>query len=419
MNQTINRKISPAIKNIDKIDFEWAINNNNLFEIYHDVDLFKLELVLMNTGTYQTFDKFTRQFTFDMLLSGTNNLDSFQISETINLFGAYIYINQNYYSSSIIIYGQLNNAKDLIGFVLNTIKDCNFDEKELNILKEKRKSELKINLEKATFLSNREFSKLIYGESHSNSYFIDNQMIDSINRNNLSEFKSTIFENIFGIYTGPKSNNIYEALEKNNIKLKPNTFHFEDEFVPNISNNTSIIKKEGSTQSSIRMGLIVPKRHHKDSIKIQLLNTVFGGYFGSRLMQNIREEKGLTYGINSSIIYYQNYGLLKISSECNQDNTKLVLEEIKKEMVLLKEILINFEEIETVKNFLKGNILRSMDGSFNISEKVKMYLESHISQSYINEIILEINKITSEDLIIIANNYFNENALVTSISGDL
>ena len=96
----------------------------------------------------------------------------------------------------------------------------------------------------------------------------------------------------------------------------------------NHKNDKIHIAKEGALQSAIRIGRVCFNSHHRDYHQLKFLSVVLGGYFGSRLMSNIREDKGLTYGIGSMCVHHEESGYFSISTEVKGEGTQLALKEI-------------------------------------------------------------------------------------------
>jgi predicted Zn-dependent peptidase len=163
---------------------------------------------------------------------------------------------------------------------------------------------------------------------------------------------------------------------------------------------------------------MMPSRIHEDYFKISLTNLILGGYFGSRLMKNIREEKGLTYGIHSSITPFRTYSLFKISSECNAQLTNEVKNEIEIEIKNLQTVLVSKEELQTAKNYLIGSLLRNFDGPFNIADRFKSNLDLKGREGFYKDYFKAIHQTSSEDILACANNYFDFNSLKYCISGE-
>jgi predicted Zn-dependent peptidase len=160
-----------------------------------------------------------------------------------------------------------------------------------------------------------------------------------------------------------------------------------------------------AVQGAIRMASSFPNRHHPDFKKAIVLNNVFGGFFGSRLMSNIREEKGYTYGIHS---YLQNHiqqcGWM-ISTEAGKDVCEATIEEVYKEMKRLREEKINEEELMLVRNFMIGGILGDLDGPFQIMGKWKNIILNNLDESYFYESVEAIKTVSANELLELANRY--------------
>ncbi len=203
------------------------------------------------------------------------------------------------------------------------------------------------------------------------------------------------------------------SFSSNDLALK-----FSEEIIGTSEDHIEeFIPKEGSSQNSIRLGKILPSRDNKDYFKISLVNLILGGYFGSRLMKNIREEKGLTYGIHSSIVPFKCFSLFKISSECNSTLTDQVKKEILKEIELLQTELVNEDEIITAKNYLIGALSRNFDGAFNISERLKSSIDLNLPANFYQDYFTAINQITPTDIRDCAYNYFELSSFKYCVSG--
>jgi len=175
--------------------------------------------------------------------------------------------------------------------------------------------------------------------------------------------------------------------------------------------------KEEANQSAIRIGVPRFKMDHQDYLKMKVLNTILGGYFGSRLMANIREDKGYTYGIGSALIPFSEHGLFLIASEVGAQFEQDALKEIKFELNRLKEDLIPEEELALVKKYMLGNALRSFDGVFDLLERYKEIMNIDKGYAFFDEFIDVINNVSAEELKDLANKYLNIEEMLTVVVG--
>ena len=328
----MNRQLAPDIQPIKKIHTGFKPSEGNIFRIDSEEGVFKLEIIYPGAGFGLVKDKFAALYGMDLLMSGTANQSASQVSEALDALGAYVFKGCDYYTSFITIYGLNSDIKNILSIVNNTVSNCIYPLHELEVFKTRKISELNININKTSFLANRSINRQILGENHPFSTISDEGLIRSIDQDKLKSFKDEYLSSPYYIFTGPKHTNIKEILQSANYKLSDQAvLNIGTEQLPNTGESTVMISKSGSTQNSMRLGKILPGRTDKDYFTISLFNLILGGYFGSRLMKNIREEKGLTYGIHSSITPFKQFSLLKISSECNNSLTETVKIEIEKE----------------------------------------------------------------------------------------
>ena len=169
--------------------------------------------------------------------------------------------------------------------------------------------------------------------------------------------------------------------------------------------NSVLSNDPDGVQGSIRIAMPFINRHHPDYLPAQVLNTVFGGFFGSRLMDNIREDKGYTYGIHS---YFQNHMhdvAWMISTEAGKDVCEATIAEVYKEMKLLREEPVDEEELLLVKNYLIGTALGDLDGPFHIIARWKSIILNKLDENYFDRSVDMIKKITAKEIQELANKY--------------
>ncbi|HYC86051.1 MAG TPA: insulinase family protein, partial [Chryseosolibacter sp.] len=170
------------------------------------------------------------------------------------------------------------------------------------------------------------------------------------------------------------------------------------------------ISKEGSVQASIRTGRRFIMRNHPDYHVSVFVAHVLGGYFGSRLMKNIREEKGLTYGIYASIQPLQHAGFLVIGADVNRENVDVTLDEIRKELRSLRTEAIPQAELETAKNHFIGTLQAEITTPFAHADKIKTIILSQLSTDFYQKMIAEVSEINPARIMEITDRYFHEDS---------
>lgn len=182
-------------------------------------------------------------------------------------------------------------------------------------------------------------------------------------------------------------------------------------------NFNHLIEKEDAVQSALRMGKPMFNKTHPKFAALQVVNTILGGYFGSRLMKNIREDKGYTYGIGSGLVSKVEGGYWVISSEVGSDVCGNALKEIKKELSILCNELVSEEELSLVKNYKLGQLLKNCDGAFSLSDRFVGLLMYDLDYSYYDNYVKVINEITPQNIIKLCQEYLNPDTFLQLVVG--
>jgi zinc protease len=180
----------------------------------------------------------------------------------------------------------------------------------------------------------------------------------------------------------------------------------------------NLIVKEKVSQSSLRIGKILFNKTHPDFHGLQVLNTLLGGYFGSRLMTNIREDKGFTYGIGSALVSMHHSGYFFITSEVGVDMCNRAIEEIYHEIKKLRTQKISKNELDLVRSYMTGNFLRSIDGPFAIADRFLGIYEYGLSYDYYDRLINTIKTITPTQLAELSEKYLREDSMIELVVGN-
>ena len=178
-------------------------------------------------------------------------------------------------------------------------------------------------------------------------------------------------------------------------------------------------EKPGALQSAVRIGMPVISRTHPDYMKLRILNTVLGGYFGSRLMLNIREDKGFTYGISSSVIGLKEDAYLSVSTQTGTEYVQPLIEEVFNEIERLREEKVPEEELKMVKSYLSGELARIFDGPFSVCDAYISLIANQLDFEYCDRQFMTVQSITAEELQEVACKYFVRDKFYTSVAGQM
>ncbi|MGG9963848.1 M16 family metallopeptidase [Ferruginibacter sp. SUN106] len=415
----LDRTIPPPIK--DAIEFELQLKPYTFFELDNGVpvytidagtqEVFQLELVFYAGNSFE-LQKAVAGATNFLLKNGTSTKTAFEINEAFEYYGAHC-ARACYNETAVINLSSLSKHLDkLLPVIKEMITDSVFLEEELATYKQNSKQRLSVSLKKSEFVAARLIDAYVYGEQHPYGTYTNPEDIDALNTAQLKEFFKQYYINgscvIF--VSGKLPADLKEQLNKNfgGLNLKAN-----NEPLPAINPQPATEKKyrisndaEG-VQGAIRIARHFPNRHHPDFMKVMVLNTLFGGYFGSRLMSNIREDKGYTYGIHSYVQNHLQQTAWLISTEAGKDVSEATVEEVYKEMKLLREELVDEEELLLVRNYLIGTILGDLDGPFQIMGRWKNIILNKLDEKYFYDSIHVIKTISAEEIRELAKKYLN------------
>jgi predicted Zn-dependent peptidase len=287
-----------------------------------------------------------------------------------------------------------------------------FPEEELEIYKQNTRQRLKVNMLKCEFVASRLIDSYLYGKDHPYGYATESEDLEFITTDKIRDFyrqhyqmgKCVIF------VSGSLPANMQTLLNENfgTLPLQEPDFTLPEKIIHPVRETRYRIQNDpAAVQGAIRIAQNFPNRHHPDFKKVIVLNNVFGGFFGSRLMGNIREEKGYTYGIYSYLQNHIQQSAWLISTEAGKDVCEATIEEIYKEMKKLREEKIDEEELLLVRNYMIGQILGDLDGPFHIMAKWKNIILNNLDEKYFYESVEEIKKVSALELQEMANKYLH------------
>ena len=359
----------------------------------------------------------------NLLSEGTQSHTSVQIAEILDFHGAYTDYFLTKDTAGITLYGLTKYYDRLLPLMGELITEAIFPEEELAIYTDRKKQEYLVNIQKVHYKASQAFNKLIFGENSAYGQVAEADDFRKLIRESLLDFYHHHYRNFFIILSGKiddallqNLNRILGAIQQ---KKQQETVTTATDFVLPEPQQQQLIEKKEALQSALRLGTLSISRRHPDYPGLNLLNTVLGGYFGSRLMSSIREEKGYTYGIFSAIQNHRHAGLFAVATEVNAKYTAEALLEIKHQMWRLCEEKISETELNTVKNYVYGTYLSNFDGSVRLAERFKKSAELEIPFSFYKESLEQMMQHTPDDLLALAGKYLNPANMKTLIVGDI
>ena len=412
----LNRTSPPLIKNAVDIDLklkacEKIVLNSNapLYALNAGVEeVMMLEFVFYAGNCYEN-KNLIASATNNLLKNGTSAKTAFQINEHFEYYGAYLNRTCFNETATLTLHCLSKHLEKLLPVVREILTDSIFPEQELEIYKQNSKQQLAVNLHKSDFVANRMIDKYLYGEEHPYGKFSTAAAYDAVQVEELRSFYNGHYRNgkYFMLAAGKLPGDFEKQLNSffGDIKINEGIKVRENIPSPEKQKKARINNDPNGVQGSVRIARPFPNRHHPDFKKVMILNTLFGGFFGSRLMDNIREEKGYTYGIHSYIQNHIQQTAWMISTEAGKDVCEATIEEVYKEMKLLREELVEEEELLLVKNYMMGINLGDLDGPFQIINRWKNLILNNLDENYFYDSMNTIKNITAKELRELAAKY--------------
>jgi len=358
-----------------------------------------------------------------LLLEGTSKYTSAQIAEKVDFYGAYLFPEYNFDQTTLNLVTLTKYLYHLLPFVLEVLNDAIFPQQELDIYKRNSKQTLKISLEKNDYLARRQFNNQLFGNSNY-GYMQKESDFDQLNRKDLlALFRRQVVPGNCKIFVSGKiSDDISDYLTKTITTSWSGSSEEPLLSAPAfeaVAPQQILIEREKAVQSAIRIGQVSIPRSHPDFPALQVVNTILGGYFGSRLMMNIREDKGYTYGIGSGLASLKNAAFFTISSEVGTAVCADTLKEIEFEISRLRTEKVSDEELTIVKNYLLGSMLGSLENVFSHTDKFKQAYFSGLTLDYFTYYTQQVKDINSENIIHFANKYLDFATMVQVVVGKI
>jgi predicted Zn-dependent peptidase len=413
----LNRKIPPPLK--DAVNYKLHLKPYELTTLDNGVPVYsihagaqevvQIELVFYAGNFFET-KKGVAAATNFLLKNGTASRTALEINEAFEYYGAWC--NRACYNetAAVTLHSLSKYTERLLPVLKDMLTESLFPQAELDIFKQNSLQRLAVSLQKAEFVAGRLIDSYVYGEGHPYGTYNMPADIEAIQKEELENFYRNYYVNgqLAIFISGFLPDNWKEMLNENFGKLtvsKPVFKQADKKTSPVAEKKFRIQNDVKAVQGAIRIASPFPNRHHPDFKKVMVLNNLFGGFFGSRLMSNIREEKGYTYGIYSYIENHTQQTAWLISTEAGKDVCEATITEVYKEMERLRNEPIESSELALVRNYMIGIILGDLDGPFHIMAKWKNIILNDLQEDYFYESVEAIKTVSAEELQELAKKY--------------
>lgn len=368
--------------------------------------------ILFEAGSWFVPSVDINHFTAKMLLEGTQRYTSTQLSTQIDGYGAFLEVGTAMDYASLDFQCLKKHLPRLLALACELLTEATFPAHELEKLKAMAIQNVKMNNQKTSTVASNELRERLFGKMHPYGYTMSEESIVNVELEQLKKHYPTTFAGQpfriinAGDISETEMRHIDDFLGK--LAISP-TGKREIKHEKILDNSAIYIERENAVQTSIRIGKHVLDRKNPDFVPLNVLNTILGGFFGSRLMKNIREEKGLSYGISSSLGMLQNAGYMVIGTDVKKELRQQALDEIYKEIRRLATEAVGEEELNLVKSYMKGGFIGSLNTPFALADKYRNIYTYDMPEDYYDHQIKRIDDVTADKLLELAGKYYQGN----------
>lgn len=410
----------PATIEVPEAAKHTALNGTPIYAINcPEYEVVRVSFVFHAGSTTQRHP-FTASATANMLAEGSRNMTSQQIAEKLDYYGSYFDINIDRDYSYITFCALSKFFPQTAEVIEEVILHPTFPETEVATYRDKRRQQLAIERRKVETIARENFAHAIFGEKHPYGVSFPESAYDTLCREHIEEHYRSRYsaENCIVVCSGAISDDVLQRITHIASQIPASNTLTTIEFPPYDTHYNVRVQHDGAMQSSIRMGRLLFPRSHEEFVPMQVLSTLLGGYFGSRLMQNLREQNGYTYGVYSAMVNFQQTGYLAIATQVGTEVTEDALQQIAAEIDRLRTERVSEQELSLVKNIMAGEMMRILDGPFGIADVTTENILCGFDNRQIEANLSRIRNTTPDEILSLAQRYLAPEDIVTVVAGD-
>ena len=425
---TLNRTIPPSIRPLGNFDLtrpeRRRMRNGIPLNIIRagSQEVVRFD-VLIGAGQWHQTQALQAMFTNRMLREGTRSMTSARIAEKLDYYGAWLELSSSPNCGFVTLYSLNKYFPHTLAVIADMLMHPLFPERELEVVVETNRQQFLVNSTRVEVIARKQLNRSLFGDVHPFGRFAEEADYGRISSEVLREFYRKYYHsaNCSVYVSGKVTPEIIRCIEESlgdspwgEIRPMPSLPLYE----PQTSAEKQVfVEKADALQSSLKMGGFVMDRTHPDFLKARVMVTLFGGYFGSRLMSNIREDKGYTYGIGAGIMNCPGSGVLAVTTEADNSYIDAIIREVYHEMDRMCNDLAPREELEMVRSYMLGDLCRSYEGPFSLSD-AWIYVETAgLDDEFFARSVDAIRSVTADEIRTLAQRYFCKEKLIEVVAG--
>ncbi|MBS1913283.1 MAG: insulinase family protein [Bacteroidetes bacterium] len=364
------------------------------------------------------------EFASNLLLSGAGGRNAQQLAEEIDYLGATLDASAGRDETTVGLGVLATFLPQALELMADVVLRPTFPADEVQRERKQSIAALKQNRSDPAYLASVQFRRELYGSGpYGTEVDGTEESLRRITRDECLRFHATHFVagNVFFVAAGDVVPGEFVRLlnhsfgEWNGEAPQPRAFELP---AGRESKRLVVVDRPGSVQSAMRVGSIALERRHPDYIPLITINTLFGGYFNSRINNNLRERNGYTYGARSGVDALKNPGAFSIAVSVGTAVTAAALGEIFSELEAIIHEAVTEEELTMVKNFIVGSQALQTETPGQVASFVRAIALYDLPDDYYRRFPDMVRAIGREELLTIARRYMNPDHMVAVIAGD-
>ena len=392
---------------------------------HHELPIASFVLVSESGGTIDPAQKTgLANLTAAMLTEGTTSRSSLEIADQAAYLGIGLNASSDWDASTIRLQTPTSQLDSALALFADVALHPSFPQAEFDRVKKDRLTALLQLKDRPTAIANQAYAAILYGSSHpyGRQLIGTEASVQGLSTTDLQGFYRANFipNNSTLIIVGDvnpaqiegKINALFGSWQRGTVA--PVTYP-----EPPKAGATTVylIDKPGASQSSFRIGSIGVPRSTRDYFALSVLNTILGGSFTSRLMQNLRETHGYTYGAGSRFDMRRSAGPFTASAEIVGNKTDSALVEFMKELNAIRES-VPAEELQKAKRYMQLGLPGEFETTQQIAGALIPIALYDLPLDYYNTYVQNVEAVTAAEVQRVARQYVNPGSLAIVIVGD-
>ena len=409
---------SPPIYRVDRLDFPVpkTLRLRSGIPVFlvegGSQDVCKLDFMFAAGRPYED-KRLTATTLAGIIREGTKNRSASSIAEAVDHCGASISSPFSFDHVHLQLVCLTKHVETLLPLFIDIIREPSFDNTELELFKKRTLQRLSVDLSHNDVVCYRRATESYFGPQHPYGYNSSSDAFLQVQQEDLIQHHRRFIgpQNAIAFIAGRIPEKLLHQIEHLTQDWTSSATISKPDFPRASFAGERIVQDMDKPQTALRIGRPLFNRNHPDWPCVFLLNTILGGYFGSRLMKNLREEKGLTYGVQSTVESLRFDGYLSISLEAERRQVDKVIDEIYNEIDRLQQSPVSDAELQMVKNYTGGYLLSMMDGPLQILEVLKNNVAEDSPINFTEQLLKKLSNIDGEAVMKMAQKYLNREDL--------